>query len=128
MDRWHGRHPIPWDFFYSVNGLTRRNLDWFWNAWYFQNNYIDIGVRSVARGARGTVVTLDNVGGMPAPVDVVAHYSDGTSATFHQTPAIWQRNIRRATVTLPGAKRVRRVELGHSIWMDADAANDGWGK
>jgi hypothetical protein len=128
MDRWHGRHPIPWDFFYSVNGLTRRNLDWFWNAWYFQNNYIDIGVRSVARGARGTVVTLDNVGGMPAPVDVVAHYSDGTSATFHQTPAIWQRNIRRATVTLPGAKRVRRVELGHSIWMDADAGNDGWGK
>src|SRR6478672_8124189 len=53
MDRWHGKHPIPWDFFNSVNNITGRNLNWFWNSWYFQNNYIDLGVRSVEKAGNG---------------------------------------------------------------------------
>ncbi|MEO8568355.1 MAG: M1 family metallopeptidase, partial [Ginsengibacter sp.] len=37
MDRWHGKHPIPWDFFYSFNNISGQNLNWFWNAWFFSN-------------------------------------------------------------------------------------------
>jgi aminopeptidase N len=40
MDRWHGKHPIPWDFFYRVNDITGRNLNWFWRSWSFSNGYI----------------------------------------------------------------------------------------
>ena len=124
MARWHGKHPTPWDFFYSFNDLTGRNLDWFWRSWFFQNSYIDIGVAGVSRKGGRTAVTLENIGGMPAPVDIVAHYADSSTATFHQTPAIWRADIHRAVVTLPGAKTVRSVTLDHGIWMDADTTND----
>ena len=124
MARWHGKHPTPWDFFYSFNDLTGRNLDWFWRSWFFQNSYIDIGVAGIGRKGGRTSVTLENIGGMPAPVDIVAHYADSSTATFHQTPAIWRADIHRATVTLPGAKTVRSVTLDHGIWMDADTTND----
>jgi hypothetical protein len=126
MDRWHGKHPIPWDFFNTVNNVTGRDLNWFFKAWYFDNSYIDIAVRGVARSANGYRVTLENIGGMPAPVDIVVGYADGSSQTFHQTPAIWQSNLQKAVVTVPARKTVANVKLDHAIWVDADTANDGW--
>jgi hypothetical protein len=126
MDRWHGKHPIPWDFFNSVNDLTGRNLDWFWDRWFFSNGYIDLGIAGVRRTGARYVVTLENVGGFPAPVDVVATWSDGTSETFHQTSAIWEPNARRATVDLPARKPLRGLALSGGIWVDADSTNNFW--
>jgi hypothetical protein len=126
MARWHGKHPIPWDFFYSVNDLSGRNLDWFWNRWFFANSYIDLGIVGARRSGSRFEVTLDNVGGMPAPVDVVATYADGTTDTFHETPAIWERNAQRATVVLPTKKVVRSLALDGGIWVDADSTNNRW--
>ena len=128
IDRWHGKHPIPWDFFNTFNDLTGRNLNWFFSAWYFDNSYIDLAVRGVTRGANGYRVALENIGGMPAPVDIVATYADGTTQTFHQTPAIWLANLQKTTVSIPSRKAVSSVSLEHGIWMDADTANDSWKK
>jgi hypothetical protein len=111
-----------------MNDLTGRNLNWFFNAWYFDNSYIDLAVRGVTRASNGYRVALENIGGMPAPVNVVVKYADGTSETFHQTPAIWQANLQKATVTIPARKTVSSVALDHGIWMDADPSNDSWKK
>ena len=53
IDRWHGKHPLPWDFFNTFNDVTGRNLDWFWERWYFSHNYIDFAVVGVTRAGRG---------------------------------------------------------------------------
>ena len=126
MDRWHGKHPIPWDFFYTVNDVTGRNLDWFWNAWYFEPTYIDLAITATRKTTNGYTVTLDNVGGMPAPVTLVVHYADGSSERMHQTPAIWSPNVKRATVSVPTKKAVASIALDGGIWMDADSTNDRW--
>jgi aminopeptidase N len=126
MDRWHGKHPIPWDFFNTVNDISGRNLNWFFNSWYFQHSYIDIGIASVAKARNGYSLVLTNIGGMPAPVDLKLAYTDGTSATVHQTSGLWQPNQQRATITLPTKKRLQSVALDHSIWVDADSTNDVW--
>jgi hypothetical protein len=126
MDRWHGKHPIPWDFFYTMNDATGQNLNWFWNAWFFEHSYIDLGIAAVARTASGYSITLDNVGGMPAPVNLVVTYKDGTTETIHETPAIWAPNVKRATVQLVAKKPVQSVGLSGGIWMDADPSNDRW--
>ena len=31
MERWHGKHPTPWDFFYTFDDVSGRDLDWFWS-------------------------------------------------------------------------------------------------
>lgn len=126
MQRWHGKHPIPWDFFNTFDDVSGRNLDWFWQNWYFSNNYIDLAVAGVTRTATGYSVAIDNIGGMDAPVDVVVRYADGTSDTIHETPAIWQANQQRATVTVPTRSNIQSLELNGGIWVDADSTNNRW--
>jgi aminopeptidase N len=126
MDRWHGKHPIPWDFFNTVNNVTGQNLDWFWQNWFFNNGFIDFAVAGVTKSGDGYTVAIDNVGGMPAPVDILASYGDGTSESFHQTSAIWRANPRRATVSIAARKALQSLRLDTRIWVDADSTNNRW--
>jgi hypothetical protein len=124
--RWHGKHPTPWDYFATFNDATHRNLDWFWQHWFFDDGYIDVGIAKVDRTGNATRVTLENLGGIPAPVTLVVRYADGSSESLRQTSAIWKADARRATITLPARKRVQSVALDGGIWMDANPANDRW--
>ena len=126
MDRWHGKHPIPWDFFNTVNDVTGQNLNWFWNSWFFSNNYIDLALRGVTKTDNGYTVVIDNIGGMPAPLDLEAHYGDGTSDVIHETPAIWHADPRRASVAIPTRKSLQSLFVNGGIWVDADSTNNRW--
>jgi hypothetical protein len=120
MDRWHGKHPIPWDYFNSFNDAAGQNLNWFFNNWFFTNNYIDLAVGPVA----GTTVTVQNIGGFAVPFDLAVVYADGSQQTLHQSPAIWQANPKQATVTVP--KAVKAVKLMGGIFMDANEKDNTW--
>ncbi len=128
MDRWHGRHPIPWDMFNTFNDLTGENLNWFWRSWYFDNSYIDLRLGNVAKKRGRYSLAIGNVGGMPAPVDVRVHYTDGTDESIHETPAIWRVNQKSATVLIPTRKTAQSIELNGGIWMDADTTNNRWSR
>lgn len=126
MNRWHGKHPIPWDMFNSFNASANQNLNWFFNNWYFSNGYIDLGVQSVSPVSGGYNVIVQNIGGFAAPVDVVVKYDDGSTETFHQTPAIWRDNQKMATINIVAKKKVTQLELNGGIFMDADQSNNKW--
>ena len=59
--------------------------------------------------ASGSTVTVQNVGGFAIPFDMAVTYTDGSTATLHQSPAIWQANQKQATIALP--KAVKSVSL-----------------
>lgn len=124
MNRWHGKHPIPWDFFYTFNDVAKKNMDWFWSNWFFSNNYIDYAIKDAVKKGSGYAVTIDNIGGMAAPVNIIATYADGTNETFHQTPAIWQANQKQATVIISTNKKPASIKLNGGIYMDADESNN----
>jgi len=58
MERWHGKHPIPWDFFYTFNNVSGENLNWFWNNWFFSRNYMDIAVGDVVKSKKNSTLTM----------------------------------------------------------------------
>ncbi len=126
MERWHGKHPIPWDFFYTFNDVSGKNLNWFWNNWFFSHNYIDMSLQSVKKTSKGYSLTIVNIGGMAAPVDAFFNYKDGTSEKFHQTPAIWEKDQKKAFVNIPVKKEIISIELDGGIFMDADPSNNKW--
>ena len=126
IDRWHGKHPIPWDFFDTFDDVSGRNLDWFWRAWYFSNAYIDLAVDGVRRTPGGYAIALRNVGGMPAPVNLVLTYADGSTETVHETPVIWAADQQHATVALTTGKTLQSLALDGGIFMDANRSNDRW--
>ncbi|MBN8853824.1 MAG: aminopeptidase [Sphingobacteriales bacterium 50-39] len=124
MARWHGKHPIPWDFFYTFNDVAGKNMNWFWTNWFFTNNYIDLAIDKV----EGNNVFVTNIGGFAIPFDVVFHYTDGSSDTRHQTPAIWAANEKQAQINIApaGGKKLLSVELKGGIYVDADISNNSW--
>jgi hypothetical protein len=120
MDRWHGKHPIPWDYFNSMSNASGQDLNWFFNNWFFTNGYIDLAVT-----ASGSTVTVQNIGGFVVPFDMSVEYTDGTKATLHQSPAVWQANQKQAVLTLP--KAVKSVKLDGGIFMDANERDNSFG-
>lgn len=126
MRRWNGKHPMPWDMFYTFNDVSGKNLDWFWRKWFFEPSYIDIAIQSVKQTARQYSITLQNIGGMTAPVSVVLNYTDGTKESIHQTPAIWEKNQELAVINIAAKKQVESITLEGGIYMDADKSNNEW--
>jgi aminopeptidase N len=126
MDRWHGKHPTPWDFFYTFNDASGKDLDWFWNNWFFSDGYIDLAVRAVTRTRTGYTVQVDNIGGFDAPFDLRVRYTDGTGTTIHESPAFWQSNAAHGTIALATSRAVRSVTLDGGIFVDADSTNNVW--
>ncbi|MEG0850710.1 MAG: M1 family peptidase, partial [Flavobacterium sp.] len=122
MDTWNGKHPIPWDYFYSMNTGSGKNLNWFFNNWFFTNNYIDISIKEVSKN----VVTITNPGGFAIPFDVNVIYEDNSAETFHQTPAVWERYQKTARVTINTKKQIKKVTLDGGIFMDATPINNSW--
>ncbi len=126
MDRWHGKHPLPWDFFYTFNNVAGKNLNWFWNNWFFGNNYIDMALKTANKTNKGCTITIQNIGGMAAPVNILVNYADGTKETFHLTPAIWEKNQKEAVVNIAAKKDVQSITLDGGIFVDADKSNNDW--
>ena len=130
MARWNGKHPIPWDMFNTFNEVVRANggqdLNWFFNRWFFEPNYIDLAVSDVQKTDGGYIVKVANPGGMPIPFDVTVTYADGTQGSFHQNPALWQNDAHAATIALAADQDVTALTLDGGIFMDATPPNNTW--
>jgi hypothetical protein len=126
MDRWHGKHPIPWDYFNSMNSGSGKNLNWFFNNWFFTNYYIDLALKSVTKSGNFYKLAIQNIGGFAVPFDVKLTYTDGTSESFHQTPAVWENNQKQITVNIKANKSIKTAVLDGGIFMDADESNNKW--
>jgi hypothetical protein len=124
MGRWHGKHPIPWDYFNSMNSVSGRNLNWFFNNWFFTNYYIDLSLQGLTKVKGGYTAAIKNIGGFAVPFDIKITYADGTTETIHQTPGVWEKNQRQTTVNLKTVKAIKSAVLDGGIFMDADVSNN----
>jgi hypothetical protein len=128
MDRWHGKHPVPWDMFNSFTNLAGKDLTWYWQNWFFTNYYPDIAVQNLVSTANGYTLTIQNIGGFAIPTNIMAEYTDGSKEKIHQTAGIWEKNQKTATVTITTKKKIQYLKLDNGICMDADESNNSWGK
>ncbi|WP_119792432.1 M1 family metallopeptidase [Flavobacterium anhuiense] len=122
MNTWNGKHPIPWDYFNSFNTSTGKNLNWFFNNWFFTNNYLDIAVKGISADKK--MITVENIGGFAIPFDVVITYADKSKVILHQTPAIWEKNQKTAKIILKSTKKILQIQLDGGIFMDATPENN----
>lgn len=118
MDNWNGKHPIPWDYFNSMNAGSGKNLNWFWNNWFYSNYYIDLKINSVSQNNNSVDLKVDNVGGFAIPFDVVLKFDDNSSQTKHYTPEVWEKNQKQFLLNIPSNKKVKSVELDGGLFMD----------
>ncbi|PKL84373.1 MAG: peptidase [Ignavibacteriae bacterium HGW-Ignavibacteriae-3] len=120
MSRWNGKHPIPFDFFFSFNSAAGRNLDWYFNPWFFQTKYPDLSLAAKLSG-NGADVTITNKGGLPLPVMLKFYYEDGTSGYVYEKNAdAWEKGNSSITTFIKTKMKVNKIELGETQIPDVN--------
>lgn len=126
MNRWSGKHPTPWDFFFTFNNVSGKDLNWFWTNWFFSNNYIDLGLGAVNKTASGYLLTVENPGGFAVPFDIRINYADGRQDLFHQDPSAWKENQQKVIVNLKISRKVKSITLDGNVFIDSYPENNQW--
>jgi aminopeptidase N len=45
--RWKFKHPMPSDFFRTMEDASGIDLDWFWRGWFYTTDHVDIAINDV---------------------------------------------------------------------------------
>jgi hypothetical protein len=110
--QWKGKHPMPNDFFYSMNEGAGKNLNWFWKKWFFDGGIPDLAITSVKKTGNKVNVVVTAKGTKPLPVDLTVEYKDGTTQSIHRSIAVWEKGASNTTITFTAAKSIKRMVLG----------------
>ena len=77
------KHPTPNDIKRTAERVSGANLEWYLNDWTKTTNTIDYGIKDVKTESENTTVSLERIGRMPMPIDVLVEYADGTKESFY---------------------------------------------
>ena len=124
MENWNGKHPIPWDYFNSMSNGSGKDLNWFFYNWFYTPSYIDLELSKVASSGTNYTLNIKNTGGFAIPFNVNVTYADGTTGTFHQTPAVWEKDQKQITVNIKAPKEAKGFTLDGGIFVDATPKNN----
>ena len=89
--RWSFRHPMPWDFFRTIEDVTGEDLAWFWRAWFYETAVLDQAVEGVEFDEETgyATVTVSHRERMVMPAVWKATYSDGSVITGRIPAEAW---------------------------------------
>ncbi|WP_297333510.1 M1 family metallopeptidase [Flavobacterium sp.] len=76
-------HPTPNDFIRTAERVSGAHLDWYLTDWAQTTNTIDYSIQSVKEEGSATKITLQRIGRMPMPIDIIVAYEDGTQESFY---------------------------------------------
>lgn len=128
MDRWKGKHPQPYDFFYTWNDASGQSLDWFWKPWFFEWGYPDLGIQGVVKNeaANCFVITIERKGSLPIPLWLTIVYTDGTKETVHKTAEIWKDGKANIKINAAMGKTISEIKLGNRNVPDSNSKDNSW--
>jgi Peptidase family M1 domain len=129
--RWAFRHPTPADFFRTVENVSGEDLGWFWKAFFFGTDVLDIAVDGVVtrqlEGQNLAEVALRRLTSVPFPVTLRLRLANGETQDVRLPVEIWARSD-RYTASIP----VKASVVGVRLWPeptvpDWNSGNDTWG-
>ncbi len=124
IHRWHGKHPIPNDFFYTFNQVAGEDLSWFWKPWFFEHGYPDLAISNVVMDEQNVTVRIKKEGKLPIPVQLTAYFSDATKEVVTRPASVWREGNPELTIEIPIKSDLTQLELGNGHIPDVNRAND----
>nr|WP_199156204.1 M1 family metallopeptidase [Pedobacter sp. ASV2] len=112
IKNWNGKHPMPYDFFYSMNEGSGKDLNWFWNRWFFEGGVTDMGIKEVVKTDKGYAVTIINKSTKPLPIDLTLNFADGSVEKQHASIVVWEKGNAETTLPVITTKKLNKVILG----------------
>ncbi|MBU6341578.1 MAG: peptidase [Bacteroidetes bacterium] len=123
---WQGKHPIPNDFFQCMNAGSGVDLNWFWKSWFFENGVPDLAISKVQLDAKQAVITIENRGNKPVPVDISVIYQDKSVQKVHKSIEVWKSGAKNLDISVEGKKTVSEIRLGSTYVPDVNKSDNVW--
>lgn len=95
-------------FLFHERGF-RKNLNWFFNNWFYTNNYIDLKIAGASQMNDLLTVNIDNVGGFVIP--------------FQQKSPMKTEQRKSFISRLPSGKRPKTDHADHSYYQKVQSIN-----
>ncbi|MGN7989795.1 M1 family metallopeptidase [Pedobacter sp. 22226] len=113
IKNWNGKHPMPYDFFNSINEGSGKNLNWFWKAWFFEGGVTDMAIKAVDKTSGGYTVTVENKSIKPLPVDLTLTFADGSVEKSHSTIGVWEKGDKQVKIEVKTSKKLSKIVMGN---------------
>ena len=113
IKNWNGKHPMPYDFFNSINEGSGKNLNWFWKAWFFEDGVTDMAIKAVDKTSVGYTITIENKSDKPLPIDLSLTYEDGSVENNHNTIGVWEKGGKQVKIDIKTIKKLSKVVMGN---------------
>ncbi len=128
MQQWHGKHPMPYDFFNCMNYASGKNLNWFWQKWFFDGGVPDLSIKEVNQKGKECLVTIQMKGSKPVPIYLNITFADGSISTAHRTIEVWEKGNTSTIIAIPATKRVKKISLDNTYLADVSKEDNVWTK
>ena len=123
--RWHHKHPAPWDLFAIFEEVAGYDLDWLLLPWYYEFKTQELELASV--NTEEGIAVIKNTGGLPLPVYLELEYEDGSSMEIHKKPAVFKSSS-EVIIDITDAGNLKSVKLGNPYFFDRNPTNNTWKK
>jgi len=124
ISNWNGKHPIPYDFFYTFNEATSKNLNWYWKPWFFEFGYPDLSIHKVVEEGSNVNVTIKKEGNIPIPVKLTFYYDDDSKSEKYKDASVWEDSDEVIIISEKTEKVLRKIILGDSHIPDVNSNNN----
>ncbi len=123
MNRWHEKHPIGNDFFFTFNDVVGEDLSWFWKPWFFELGYPDLALDNVTINENSVTVSVAMVGNLPTRIELTVLFEDGETKII-TTSASRLKGRTKVDINFETSKKIKTVKLGSELIPDVNKKNN----
>ena len=130
--RWSYKHPMPADFFRTMEDVSGRKLDWFWRGWFYGTAPLDLAVQGVTHAAAGGATTatirVAALTEVVMPATLRLTLANGQTREVRLPETVWYGG-NGYDVVVPVPSEVTRAEIDPANRLpDRDRANNTWNR
>jgi hypothetical protein len=111
MQRWEYKHPLSYDYFYTMEDLLGEDLSWYWNPWYFEFSAPDLKIENVKQEKNNIEVQISNPGKLPLPVSLKIEFENGEILEDYKSAYIWKGNPETVSLRYESSGKIKQVSL-----------------
>jgi hypothetical protein len=126
INRWKGKHPTPYDFFFTMDDIIGEDLSWFWNPWFFEFGYPDLAIKEVNQTSSRLEILIEKKGNQPVPVHLDITYSENLTETEDESMQIWKDGEKEHWIIIETDMKARKIVLGNEAIPDVNPSDNIW--
>jgi aminopeptidase N len=107
-----------------MNAGSGKNLNWFWQKWFYEGGVPDIGIVKLTGTSNKKQLMVKLKGTKPVPVDVTILYKDGGTQKIHRSISVWGKGNKLITIDFTDSKPIQEITLGSTYIPDVDRSDN----